>query len=176
MKKRGPTCAKLYTLLRTDSRQIIPLFRTERTKPIPYSLSRGTSPFFSKTHSLPRSAVMLQLTECPPALAVSKVYHPQNCHVNIIHICLILESKSVIWEIKRDKFRKSKVSFEISNATNFGNRKCHLRNQTQQTLEIKRVKFWKSNMHLRNQTQQTLEIKIVIREIKGDKFKIKMTQ
>ena len=37
--------------------------------------------------------------------------------------------------------------FEKSNATNFG-----------------------------NQRRQTLEIKIVIREIKGDKFKIKMTQ
>jgi len=31
-------------------------------------------------------------------------------------------------------------------------------------------------MHLRNQTRQILEIKIVIREIKRDKFKIKMTQ
>ena len=61
---------------------------------------------------------------------------------------------SVIWEIKRDKFWKSKVLFEKSNAINFGNQKCHLRNQT----------------------QQTLEIKIVIGEIKRDKFKIKMTQ
>ena len=68
------------------------------------------------------------------------------------------------------------MSFEKSNATNFGNQKCHLRNQTRQILEIKRVKFWKSKMHLRNQTRQTLKIKIVIGEIKRDKFKIKMTQ
>ena len=49
----------------------------------------------------------------------------RNCHVDKIHISLlleiknqmrqILEIKSVIWEIKRDKFRKSKVSFEKSN-------------------------------------------------------------
>ena len=75
-----------------------------------------------------------------------------------------------------DKFWKSKVLFEKSNAINFGNQKCHLRNQTRQILEIKRVKFWKSKMHLRNQTRQTLKIKIVIGEIKRDKFKIKMTQ
>ena len=49
--------------------------------------------------------------------------------------------------MKRDKFWKSKVLFDKSNAINFG-----------------------------NQTRQTLEIKIVIREIKRDKFKIKMTQ
>ena len=53
-----------------------------------------------------------------------------------------------------DKFWKSKVLFEKSNAINFGNQKCHLRNQT----------------------RQTLEIKIVFGEIKSDKFKIKMTQ
>ena len=74
-----------------------------------------------------------------------------------------------ILEIKRDKVWKSKMSFEKSNAINFGN-------QTHQTLEIKRVKFWKSKMHLRNQTRQTFKIKIVIGEIKRDKFKIKMTQ
>ena len=73
-------------------------------------------------------------------------------------------------------FWKSKVSFEKSNAINFGNQKCHLRNQTRQILEIKRLKVWKSKMHLRNQTRQTLEIKTVIGEIKRDKFKIKMTQ
>ena len=66
----------------------------------------------------------------------------------------ILEIKSVIWEIKRDKFWKSKVSFEKSNASNFGNQKC--------IWEIKRDKL--------------LQIKIVIGEIKRDKFKIKMTQ
>jgi len=68
------------------------------------------------------------------------------------------------------------VSFDKSNAINFGNQKSHLRNQTRKTLEIKRIKFWKSKMHLRNQTRQTLEIKIVVTEIKRDKFKIKMTQ
>ena len=34
-------------------------------------------------------------------------------------------------------FWKSKLLFEKSNATNFGNQKCHLRNQTRQILEIK---------------------------------------
>ena len=90
-----------------------------------------------------------------------------------------VEIISVHLVIKIEKFWKSnssRVSFEKSNAKNFGNQKCHLRNHTRQTLEIKRVKFWKSKMHLRNQTRKTLEIKIVIREIKRDKFKIKMTQ
>ena len=66
-----------------------------------------------------------------------------------------------------DKFWKSKVLFERSNAMNFGNQKCHLRNQTRQILEIRNA-FEKS--------RQTLEIKIVFGEIKSDKFKIKMTQ
>ena len=43
-----------------------------------------------------------------------------------------------------DKFWKSKVLFEKSNAINFGNQKCHLRNQTRQILEIKNA-FEKSN-------------------------------
>ena len=98
----------------------------------------------------------------------------RNCHVDKIHISLILEIKNAIWEIKRDKFWKSKVSFEKSNETNFGNQKCHLRNQRRQLLEIKSViweikrdKFRKSKLpfdksnatnfgnqkcHLRNQT------------------------
>ena len=45
--------------------------------------------------------------------------------------------------------------FEKSNAINFGNEKCHLRNQTRQILEIKSVigeikrdKFWKSKVLL----------------------------
>ena len=50
-----------------------------------------------------------------------------------------MEIKSVIWEIKRDKFWTSKLSFEKSNASNFGNQNCHLRNQTRQILEIKTV-------------------------------------
>ena len=37
------------------------------------------------------------------------------------------------------KFWKSKVSFEKSNASNFGNQKCHLKNQTRQILETKSV-------------------------------------
>ena len=58
----------------------------------------------------------------------------------------ILEIKSVIWEIKCDKFWKS-------NVTKFGNQKCHLRNQMRQIVEIKSViweikcdKFWKSKV------------------------------
>ena len=43
-----------------------------------------------------------------------------------------------------DKFWKSKVLFEKSNAINFGNQKCHLRNQTRQILEIRNA-FEKSN-------------------------------
>ena len=81
-----------------------------------------------------------------------------------------------ILEIKRDKVWKSKVSFAKSNATNCGNQKCYLRNQTRQILEIKRVickikrdKFWKSKVvfeksnaiNFGNQTHQTLEIKSV---------------
>ena len=76
------------------------------------------------------------------------------------------------------------MSFEKSNAANFGNQKCHLRNQARQILEIKSVireikrdKFWKSKVsfeksnatnfgnqkcHLRNQRGQILEIKSVI--------------
>ena len=68
-----------------------------------------------------------------------------------------------------DKFWKSKVLFEKSNAINFGNQKCHLRNQTRQILEIKNA-FEKSN------ATKTFKIKIVIGGIKRDKFKIKMTQ
>ena len=111
------------------------------------------------------------MTECGLDLAVSKAYHPQNCHVNIIHICVILEIESVIWEIK---FRKSKVSFEKSNAIKFGNQKCYLRNQISEIKsviwEIKRDKIWKSKVlfeksnpinfgnqkcHLANQTPAT---------------------
>ena len=169
--KRGPTCTKLNTLLRTESRQIIPLFRTERTKPIPYTLS-GAHPLFSLKHSL-----CLLRSWCNNWLSVALTlpWVRLTTHRTVTWISSISVS-CVIWEIKRDKFRKSKVSFEKSNATNFGNQKCHLRNQTRKTLEIKRIKFWKSKMHLRNQTRQTLEIKIVVREIKRDKFKIKMTQ
>ena len=51
-----------------------------------------------------------------------------------------------ILEIKRDKVWKSKVSFaksnvlfEKSNAINFGNQKCHLKNQRRLILEIESV-------------------------------------
>ena len=50
----------------------------------------------------------------------------------------------VIWKIKREKFWKSKASFEKSSATNFLNQNCHLRNQTRQFLKKKKC-------HLRNQ-------------------------
>ena len=59
-----------------------------------------------------------------------------------VHLVIEIEklwksNSSVISEIKRDKFWKSKVSFEKSNASNF-------RNQTRQILEIKNA-FEKSN-------------------------------
>ena len=169
--KRGPTCTKLNTLLRTEWRQIIPLFRTERTKPIPYTLS---NPLFSLKHSL-----CLVRSWCNNWLSVPLAlpWVRLTTHRTVTWISSISVS---FWKSKvlfeKSNLRKSKVSFEKSNAINFGNQKCHLRNQTRQILEIKRVKFWKSKMHLRNQTRQTLEIKIVIREIKRDKFKINMTQ
>ena len=60
-----------------------------------------------------------------------------------------------------DKFWKSKVLFEKSNAINFGNQKCHLRNQTRQILEIKNAfeksnatNFQNQNCYWRNQTRQ----------------------
>ena len=72
-----------------------------------------------------------------------------------------MEIKSVIWEIKRDKFWTSKLSFEKSNASNFGNQNCHLRNQTRQILEIKNPieksnakNFGNEKCYLRNQTRQ----------------------
>ena len=161
--KRGPTCTKLNTLLRTEPRQIIPLFRTERTKPIPYTLS-GAHPLFSLKHSL-----CLLRSWCNNWLSVALTlpWVRLTTHRTVTWISSISVS-----------FWKSKMSFEKSNPINFGNqKKCHLRNQTPATnFGIKRVKFWKSKMHLRNQTRQTLEIKIVIREIKRDKFKINMTQ
>ena len=44
-------------------------------------------------------------------------------------------NSSVIWEIRRHKFWKSKVSFQKSNVSNFRNQKCNW--------EIKRNKLWK---------------------------------
>ena len=123
----------------------------------------------------------------------------QSERKNSLSYAIPFEIKSFIWkiksailEIKRDKFWKSEVPFEKSNATNFGNQKCNLRNQTRQILEIrsviweiKRDKFWKSkvpfeksnatnfgnqNCYLRNQTRQILEIKSATWEIKHATF------
>ena len=58
----------------------------------------------------------------------------QNCHLRN-QTRQILEIKTVIWEIKRVKFWKSKLSFEKSNASNFRNQKSNW--------EIKREKLWK---------------------------------
>ena len=55
--KRGPTCTKLNTLLRTESRQIIPLLNREDETHTLY-LIRGTSPIFTETLSLPPSVVI----------------------------------------------------------------------------------------------------------------------
>ena len=66
------------------------------------------------------------------------------------------------------KFWKSTVSFEKSNRhileiksatseikqTNFGNQKCHLRNQTE--------KFWKSKVSFKKSSGQILKIKSII--------------
>ena len=62
----------------------------------------------------------------------------QTCHLRN-QTRQSLEIKSVICEIKRDKFWKSKVLFEKSNAINFGNQKCHLKNQRRLILEIESV-------------------------------------
>ena len=62
-----------------------------------------------------------------------------------------MEIKSVIWEIKRDKFWKSKVSFEKSNASNFGNQKC--------IWESKRDKLWKSKLFLEKSNATNLKSK-----------------
>ena len=174
-------------MIRLLSSQIyISLFRTERTKPPlgnPNPIRRHIPIFHQNTFAASFGRVVTT-DWVSPRPCVGLTTH-RNCHVDKIHISLILEIKnqtrqileikSVIWEIKRDKFRKSKVPFDKSkatnfwkskvpfhksNATNFGNQKCHLRNQT--------TSFWKSNMYwknqtrkmqLRNQRRQVLEIK-----------------
>ena len=89
-----------------------------------------------------------------------------------------LEIKRVICEIKCDKLWKSKVLFEKSNAINFGNQKCHLKNQRRLILEIESVN-WEIKTRLileiksviwEIKTRLILEIKSVIWEIKRDKF------
>ena len=126
--KRGPTCTKLNTLLRTESRQIIPLFRTERTKPtdpIPYP---GAHPLFSLKHSL-----CLVRSWCNNWLSVALAlpWVRLTTHRTVTWISSISVS---FWKSKvlfeKSNLRKSKVSFEKSNAINFGNQKCYLRNQT----------------------------------------------
>ena len=69
------------------------------------------------------------------------------------------KSKELSLEIKRDEFWKSKVTFEKSNATNLGNQKCYLRNQTRQILEIKRGKLWKSKLLLEKSKATNLKSK-----------------
>ena len=114
----------------------------------------------------------------------------RHCHVDKIHTCLILEIKNAIWEIKRDKFWKSKVSFEKwnvtnfgnqkcmsfekSNATNFVNQKCHLGNQTRQILSYfgnqkhylrnQMTSFWKLNIYWKNQTGKFWKSKMHLRK------------
>ena len=129
--KRGPTCTKLNTLLRTEPRQIIPLFRTERTKPIPYTLS-GAHPLFSLKHSL-----CLLRSWCNNWLSVALTlpWVRLTTHRTVTWISSISVS-----------FWKSKMSFEKSNPINFGNQKRHLANQTPAT-------------NFGNQTCQILEIK-----------------
>ena len=43
-------------------------------------------------------------------------------------------------------FGNQKCHLRNQNASNFGNQKCHLRNQMRQILEIKRDKVWKSKV------------------------------
>ena len=82
------------------------------------------------------SIELIQYGRRPTVTWISSVSVSFKCHLRN-RTRQILEIKSVIWEIKRDKFWKSKVSFEKSNASNF-------RNQTRQILEIKNA-FEKSN-------------------------------
>ena len=65
------------------------------------------------------------------------------------------------------KFWKSKVSFEKSKTSNFGNQKCQLRNQNASHFENQKCylrnqsasNFGNQKCHLRNQARQILEIK-----------------
>ena len=155
--KRGPTCTKLNTLLRTESRQIIPLFRTERTKPIPYTLS---NPLFSLKHSL-----CLVRSWCNNWLSVALAlpWVRLTTHRTVTWISSISVS---FWKSKMS-FEKSnpinfgnqkKVSFEKSNAgdklwksnaSNFGNQKC--------IWEIKRDRLWKSKLLLEKSNATNLK-------------------
>ena len=131
--KRGPTCTKLNTLLRTESRQIIPLFRTTSSP----GLFPRAHPLFSLKHSLCllRSWCNNWLSVALPLPWVRLTTHRTVTWISSISVSF-WKSK-VLFE--KSNLRKSKVSFEKSNAINFGNQKCHLRNQTRQILEIKSV-------------------------------------
>ena len=104
----------------------ISLFRTERTKPPlgnPNPIRRHIPIFHQNTFAASFGRVVT-IDWVSPRPCVGLTTH-RNCHVDKIHISLILEIKnqtrqileikSVIWEIKRDKFWKSKVPFEKSN-------------------------------------------------------------
>ena len=138
-----------------DSRlhKYISLFRTERTKPPlgnPNPIRRHIPIFHQNTFAASFGRVVT-IDWVSPRPCVGLTTH-RNCHVDKIHISLILAIKNAIWEIKRDKFWKSKVSFEKSNETSFGNQKCHLINQTRQISEIKSVIWEIKRPHFENQT------------------------
>ena len=142
----------------------ISLFRTERTKPPlgnPNPIRRHIPIFHQNTFAALFGRVVT-IDWVSPRPCVGLTTH-RNCHVDKIHISLILEIKNAIWEInslRNKRFQWSycaKVRAEAkknsfldepreetlatqakkSNATNFGNQKCHLRNQTRQVSEIK---------------------------------------
>ena len=61
------------------------------------------------TPSLSRSAMIYVWVSRPWVLLTT---HYWSCHVGKIHIYLTLKIKNAIWEIKRDKFLKSKISWK----------------------------------------------------------------
>ena len=78
-------------------------------------------------------------------------------------------------EIPRSPFPHSpfpvlEIAFEKSNATNFGNQTCHLRNQTRQILEIKRTNFGNQTCHLRNQTDKFWKSKVSFEKSNATNF------
>ena len=160
----------------------ISLFRTERTKPPlgnPNPIRRHIPIFHQNTFAASFGRVVT-IDWVSPHPWVELTTH-RNCHVDKIHISLILEIKnqtrqileikSVIWEIKRDKFRKSKVPFDKSKATNFGNQKCHLINQTRQISEIKSVIWEIKRPHFETLTcTERIKRGKCSWEIKGVKF------
>ena len=133
----------------------ISLFRTERRKPPlgnPNPIRRHIPIFHQNTFAASFGRVVT-IDWVSPRPWVELTTH-RNCHVDKIHIriSLILEIKNAIWEIKRDKFWKSKMAFEKSKETSFGNQKYHLINQTRQILEIKSVIWEVKRSHFENQT------------------------